>query len=203
MNRIESPERMPSDHVTGQSEHIVVQVDANPRLPFMLEPPAGQRVLRARQIAGAMSSSEGGVSLGVRDLGGRHRPMPADQRVNHVGSRFGDKPLEQRARIEVGHRRSSMTVLEMSPPRILTARMRFKGFRVGSVTRPWAASAARRASRLPTCLADVIGVSRAMGLPRSVTMISSPCLVRRKYRVRPFLSSLTPTVAMLSPCSYS
>ncbi len=63
MNRIESPERMPSDHVTGQGEHIVIEVDANPRVPFMFEPPAGQRVLRAREVAGSMSSSEGGVSL--------------------------------------------------------------------------------------------------------------------------------------------
>src|SRR5712691_7701378 len=106
-----------------------------------------------------MSSSEGGMSLGVGDLGGRHRPLPADQRVDHGGSQLRDEPLEQRARVEVGQRRSSMTVLEMSGPEILTARMRFSGFRVGSV--------------------------------------------RRQYRVRPFLSSLTPTVAMMSPCSYS
>src|SRR2546428_2730240 len=150
-----------------------------------------------------MSSSGGGMSLGVGDFGGRHRPLAADQRVDPGGSQLRDEPLEQRARVEVGQRRASMTVLEMSGAEILTARMRFSGFRVGSVRRPWAASAARRASRLAACFADLIGVSRAIGLPRSVTMISSPCLVRRKYRVRPFLSSLTPTVAMMSPCSYS
>src|SRR5256712_13793184 len=104
-----------------------------------------------------MSSSEGGMSLGVGDFGGRHRPLAADQRVDPGGSQLRDEPLEQRARVEVGQRRSSMTVLEMSGPEILTARMRFSGFRVGSVRRPWAASAARRASRLPACLGGLFG----------------------------------------------
>src|SRR5438552_16113694 len=72
-----------------------------------------------------------------------------------------------------------MTVLEMGGPAILTIRMRFSGLRVGSVTRPWAASVARRAARLPVRGADLIGISRATGLPRRVTRISSPCLIRR------------------------
>src|SRR5579884_324221 len=41
-----------------------------------------------------------------------------------------------------------------------------------------------------------MGWITAMGLPRSVTTTSSPCLVRRRYAVRRFFSSLIPTVLM-------
>src|SRR2546425_10958757 len=99
-----------------------------------------------------MSSSEGGMSLGVGDLGGRHRPLPADQRVDHGGSPLLDEPLEERARDEVGERRSSMTVLEMSGPGILAVRMRFCSMRGGSVSRPNAAFAAGTAPLVPGSL---------------------------------------------------
>src|SRR5439155_13960033 len=124
------------------------------------------------------------------------------ERLDDWRSRLDDVAFHQCARVEIGHRRSSMMILESGRPEILIGRSRLSGLRVGSVRIPWAASFASRASRLVARFADLMGMSSAMGLPRSVTTISSPCLVWRRYRVSLFLRSLTPTVLTQSVYLY-
>src|SRR5258708_36612794 len=129
------------------------------------------------------------MDLCVGDLGVRERDVRVDELMDPDRAGLRADRFEQGPRVGVGRRRSSMTVWAMVGPLILTVRMRFSGFRVGSVRRPWAASIARRASRLVARFADLIGMSKAMGLPRSVTTISSPFFVLRRQPVIKLLSS--------------
>src|SRR3989304_39284 len=96
--------------------------------------------------------------------------------------------------VKVNHLRSSTMAFEIGLPETLTKRTRFKGFCVGNVTAPCAASLANFASRLLALLAFLIGWISAIGVPRSVTMTSSPCLACLRYSVRRSFSCLTPTV---------
>src|SRR2546428_5894144 len=162
MNRVEAVERMSPDQITGEPEHVVVQIDVDPSAPLMLELTTRRGVLALRQVACPTSARERGMSLGVGDRCGCTRSVPTDERIDHDRPGLGHEALQQSAGVKVGHRRSSLTVWAMVGPVILTMRMRFSGSRVGSVTRPWAASVASRASRLGARFAALMRIRTAI-----------------------------------------
>src|SRR6266851_7613340 len=139
------------------------------------------------------------MNLCVADLRGCHRLAGPHNLSHALRSLLGNEALYQGARVEVVHRRSSRTVRESGAPFTITSLLPLRALRLGSVTMPRAASSASRPSRLVARLPWRIGWMTAMGFPRSVTTISPPFFVYRRYRVNRFFSSRTPTVLMDLP----
>src|SRR3990172_9286932 len=88
------------------------------------------------------------VNFGIGDLRSGHRSSADHEGPNQGRSLFDNKSFNERAGVEVVHRRSSRMVFEVGGPVTLARDILFNGFRVGSVRRPRAANWASRASRL-------------------------------------------------------
>src|SRR3990172_8062433 len=189
---------MPLNQVASQPKNLVPQIHPDVGQPVQLELPAYLGVAAGGKVALAALACQPCIHFGVGDLCGRDWYPSGHDGLNQRGSPFGDEALDERAGVEIIQRRSRRMVFEIGAPATLTRRTRLRGARVGRVTSPWAASRASRASRLAARSADWIGWISAIGLPRSVTTTSSPCLVRRRYWVNRFFSSRTPTVLMRS-----
>ena len=106
--------------------------------------------------------------------------------------------FDERARLEIVHRRSAMICLESKAPATFSLWIRGGKGRSSTWISPFTASAAILASMLLPALALPVDTIMAMGLPRSVTITSRSAFASFRYEVSRFLSSRTPTCTALS-----
>src|SRR6266540_1950046 len=196
---VEPAQRPSLDQVARQEKNFVLKVHLDVGLPVCLKVPASSCVLPCRKTAFSPSPRKRGMNLRVPDLRCRRRLAGTHDLSNSVRTLLCHEVLHQSTRVQVRHRRSSRTVRESGVPFTVMSRPPLRGLRLGKVTTPRAARPASRASRLEARLPWPIGWMTAMGFPRSVTTISPPFFVSRRYRVNRFFSSRTPTVLMDLP----
>src|SRR3990172_4564535 len=199
MEGIKPAERVLFNQVSGKMENFVMHLNNQIGRPFALKQLADLFVSNWNEVPFTHPACESCIHFWVSNLGCSDDAVFSKYVAHLFRSRFPNVALNQCARVQIDHRRPSITVAEMGCPEILIKGIFDRNFFRGSRILPCPASSVNFASNEVAGRLPSVGRMTAIGFPRSVIKTSSPFLVRLRYWVSRFLSSLTPTIFISCP----